>query len=452
MADAALRAAPARTAELQGTPPIRRRVIPQPASEAAGVTGAVDTAGAGVNTEEQRPTAMGAMARVAGTEGVVATEAAVVVDLECRASHRGARWRRRQARLRLSVDRATGRYAAVGGAAGTAAAAAVATDQTGTYLAQGTPYGRASGPRIIPNPYDNTLLVQGTPQEWQQINNLLEKLDVAPRQVLIDAKIYEVDLTGDLTYGVESFLQKAGTANSSVPGHQLLGSSNSGLSLTGGMLVGQSRQLLAFLQASEQSSKTKVLSAPSVIATDSIPASITVGDSVPTVSGIAPAGVQTAGTTLFASSVQSTSTGVGLNILARVNPSGIVTMVINQNVTAPIPNPLAASGSAGSTIDSPSFSQRNVSTQVTVEDGDTVAIGGIITENYTETSSGIPFLDRLPYVGFLFGQRQTMKQRTELIIFLTPRVIYDTTQMTDATEELKQKVRGLKKMIKDGGE
>jgi general secretion pathway protein D len=340
--------------------------------------------------------------------------------------------------------------ASAGATTGTPAApVAGATDQTGTYLTQGTPYGRASGPRIIPNPFDNTLLVQGTPQEWEQINTLLEKLDVAPRQVLIDAKIYEVDLTGDLTYGVESFLQKSGTANSTVPAHQVLGSSNSGLSLTGGMLVGQSRQLLAFLQANEQNSKTKVLSAPSVIATDSIPASITVGDSVPTVSGIAPSGVQTAGTTLFASSVQSTSTGVGLNILARINPSGVVTMVINQNITAPIPNPLSATNASGSDIDSPSFSQRNVSTQVTVEDGDTVAIGGIITENYTESVAGIPFLDRLPYVGFIFGQKNVTKMRTELIVFLTPRVIYDTTQMTDATEELKQKVRGLTKMIRD---
>jgi general secretion pathway protein D len=344
----------------------------------------------------------------------------------------------------------TGAATTTGTTSATTAGTASATDQTGSYLTQGAPYGRTQGPRIIPDPFDNTLLVQGTPQEWEQIRKLVEQLDVSPRQVLIDAKIYEIDLTGDLTFGVESFLQKAGTSNASVPAHQLLGAGGTaGISLTAGTVVGQSRQLLAFLQANEQSTKTKVLSAPSVIATDSIPASITVGDSVPTVSSIAPAGVESAGTTLFASSVQNTSTGIGLNILARVNPSGVVTMVINQNVTAPIPNPLSSSNASGSNIDSPSFSQRNVSTQVTVEDGDTVAIGGIITENYTESISGIPFLDRLPYIGFVFGQKQTMKNRTELIVFLTPRVIYDTTQMADATEELKQKVRGLKKMIKD---
>ncbi len=350
----------------------------------------------------------------------------------------------------INVFSSGGGTAPAGGASTTASNAG-GTDQTGTYL-QGSPYGRASGPRIIPNPYDNTILVQGTAQEWEQIQRLIEKLDVSPRQVLIDAKIYEVDLTGDFNAGVESFLQKRGTSNSTVPAQQLLGTSNAGLALTAGTLVGQSRSLLAYLQANETRTKSKVLSAPSVIATDSIPASITVGDSVPTVSGIATSGIQQAGSTLFTSSVQNTSTGIGLNILARVSASGVVTMVIDQNVTAPIPNPLSASNAAGSNIDSPSFSQRNVSTQVTVEDGDTVAIGGIIMDNTTDTITGIPYLDRIPYLGFLFGMKSTTKNRTELIVFLTPHVIYDTTQMTDATEELKQKVRGLSKMIKAGGE
>jgi general secretion pathway protein D len=121
----------------------------------------------------------------------------------------------------------------------------------------------------------------------------------------------------------------------------------------------------------------------------------------------------------------------------------VVTMVINQSVTAPEANPTS------STIDSPSFSQRNVSTQVTVQDGDTIAIGGIISENTTDTSSGIPLLDRIPYIGAAFGQKSSTKQRTELIVFLTPRVIYDTNQVQDATQELKDKVKGLKKLIRD---
>ncbi len=333
------------------------------------------------------------------------------------------------------------------GAAGLQGVNGAGLDRTGSLLGNGAFGGSGynngyNGPRIIPNPFDNTLLVQGTPQQWEQIKHLLEQLDLPPRQVLIDAKIYEVDLTGTFALGVESYLQTKGSAVPGINGRQLLGSAGlGGLTLTAGSLVGQSRQLLALLQANESSTRTKVLSAPSVIATDSIPASITVGSSVPTLTSESVNGITQGGTSQFTNTITNTSTGIGLTILARVNPSGVVTMVISQNVTAPIPNP------TNSGINSPSFSQRNVSTQVTVEDGDTIAIGGIITENRTESSSGIPYLHRLPIIGSAFGKKTSTKDRTELIIFLTPRVIYDTAQMTDATDELKQKVRGLRKMM-----
>jgi general secretion pathway protein D len=327
----------------------------------------------------------------------------------------------------------------------TPATGAAAVDQTGSYLAPSAA-NKPAGPRVVPNPVSNQLYVQGTPQEWEQIRHLLDQIDIAPRQVLIDAKIYEVDITGSFGLGVESALQPKGAGIT-----QLLGTAGSaGLSLTSGFLVGQTRQLLATLTANESTSKARVLSAPSIIATDSIPASITVGSSVPTLSSEAVSpGVTVGGTSQFTNTISNTSTGIGLTILARVNPSGVVTMVINQDVTAPIPNPLSSSQAAGSGIDSPSFSERNVSTQVTVEDGDTIAIGGIMTENTTETSQGIPFLHRLPYIGAAFGSKSYTKQKTELIIFLTPRVIYDTTEITDATDELKQKVRGLRKLMQN---
>jgi general secretion pathway protein D len=334
-------------------------------------------------------------------------------------------------------------------AAGTtpgAPSASGAADYTGQYLSADTGTGRSNGlPRIVPNPYDNSLLVQATPQQWSQILKLLDQLDVPPRQVLIDAKIYELDLTGSLSFGLEAFLEQKGTsdvANS----RQLLGSFNSGVSLTAGLLVGQSRQLLGALSLSDIRTKTKVLSAPSIIATDSIPASINVGTSVPTLSAQAVSSTQVAGNSQFTQSISNQSTGVALNILARVNASGIVTLVIDQSVTAPQATSAATSGS---TINSPSFSQREVSTQVTVQDGDTVAIGGIILENNSLSTSGIPVLDRIPLLGNLFQTTSISKGRTELIIFLTPRVIYDTNQVSEATEELRQKVKSLTKAIKD---
>ena len=344
---------------------------------------------------------------------------------------------------------ASAQQAAAATAAGTAPGLGGPGDLTGSYLGMGMGtgygYGAQMHPRIIPNPFDNTLLIQGTPQEWEQISNLIRKIDIPPRQVLIDAKAYEVDLTGAFSAGIEAYLHTRGPASD----RAYSGSSNlnftPGLTLTAGLLVGHARELLAVLNTQEVSTHAKVISAPSVIATDSIAASINVGQSVPTLTAQAVSGVQVGGTSAFANSISNVDTGVGLKILARVNSSGVVTMVINQDVSAPTAPPAGI----GVSINSPSFSKRNVSTQVTVQDGDTVAIGGIIQESDSLTSSGIPFLHRIPVLGAAFGNKSMNHARTELIVFLTPHVIYDTNQIAEATEELKAKVKKLERMIKE---
>jgi general secretion pathway protein D len=321
------------------------------------------------------------------------------------------------------------------------------TDQSGQYLAPSVSTRNSLGPRIIPNPYDNTLLVQGTPQQWESILRLLEQIDVPPRQVLIDAKIYEVDLTGNLQYGVEASLQPKDGANRSLLGSfnglsgttaGILASTNPGATLTAGMLVGHSRELLAAVNLYETRSLAHSISAPQLIATDSIPASITVGQEIPTLSAQTVSTGLGGGTT---SAVSTVGTGVNLNLIARVNSSGVITLVIDQDVSAP-------TTTSFSNISSPSFNRRNVTTQVTVEDGDTVAIGGIVMTQNSVTTTGIPVLDRIPYIGGLFGNKAFATQRTELIIFLTPHVIYDTTQVADATEELRNRMKSLKNDLK----
>lgn len=212
--------------------------------------------------------------------------------------------------------------------------------------------------------------------------------------------------------------------------------------LTAGALVGQSRELLAFMSSQDVETRSRVISAPSVIATDSISATINVGTEVPTLASQAVTGVQSSGSSLFANTITNRQTGVTLAITARVNPSGIVTLIVNQEVSSP---QAAASGG----IQSPSFSKRSVNTQVTVEDGDTIAIGGIINESNTYSSTGIPFLHRLPVIGMAFGSRSYGKERTELIIFMTPRVIYDTNEISEASEELKGRLRRLRKYIRE---
>jgi len=322
------------------------------------------------------------------------------------------------------------------------------TDLTGSYLGAASGAGAlANIPRIVPNPFDNTLLIQATRQEYEQILKLLKELDIPPRQVLIEAKIYEVSLTGAFSSGVSAFLQKRAAGQTEGNSHLLTGTSNQagapGLSLTTGLLVGASRELLAFLSTQEDTRRAKVISAPSIIATDNIPATINVGIEVPTLSSQAVTGAQVAGSSLFANTIQSRQTGVTLQTMARINPSGIVTLVINQEVSAP------QAPAASSSIQSPSFSRRSVQTQVTVQDGDTIAIGGIINESDTWSSNGIPFLHRIPVIGAAFGNRSVSKERTELVIFMTPRVIYDTNEITEASQELKSSLKRLQKMVRE---
>ncbi len=345
-----------------------------------------------------------------------------------------------------------GSSATVGAMSGNLAGrSGMGADMTGNYLGMAgygglMPGSTQFGPRITPNISDNSLLILATPEQYESVEKLLHQLDVPPRQVLIEAQILEVTLTGQFSSGIQAWLQKVGATNpGSVPGstssaaRALIGAFDGATTtLSAGTLVGQSRQLFGLLTAQEGSGRTKVVSTPRLIATDSIPAFINVGDTVPTLASQAVTGAQSSGSSLFANTIQNVSTGTTLNITARVNPSGVVTLLIDQEVSAPI-----AASSNG--IQSPSFSQRTVKTQVTVEDGDMIAIGGIISETKTDSSSGIPFLYKIPFIGAAFGNKSITTNRTEMVIFLTPHVIYDTTGLAEASDDL---VRGMKRVQK----
>ena len=315
-------------------------------------------------------------------------------------------------------------------------------------------------PHVIPNSLDNSLLIQATPQEYDQIVNLLDQIDIPPRQVLIEAKIYEVTLSGAFAMGVQAFLNRLGDdplnpgsgggengEDPTVVARRALSmaTSSTGVVMTAGMLAGRSRELLAVLTAAEDNRLTKVVAAPAVIATDSIPASITVGSEVPILTAQAASAVLDGGTSQFAQTITNRQAGITLNIVARVTPGGIVTMLINQDFSTPL-----APSSTG--IQSPSFNNRTVSTQVTVEDGDTVAIGGIIDERELESTAGVPFLHRIPVLGAVFGQKSRSTSRTELVVFLTPKVIYDTNQMIDDTEDLKSRMDRVLRLIRNSSD
>jgi len=163
---------------------------------------------------------------------------------------------------------------------------------------------------------------------------------------------------------------------------------------------------------------------------------------VPTLSSSVASGVQSGGNTLFANNVSNVSAGVTLVVSARVNSSGVITMLVNQQISTPTANTITD-------ISSPSFTNRSFQTQMTVQDGDTVAIGGFIQETVNESSGGIPFLQRIPVLGAAFGSKTRSTTRDELIVFFTPHVIYDTSSIAEATDDLKNGLKHMKKELKD---
>jgi general secretion pathway protein D len=291
-------------------------------------------------------------------------------------------------------------------------------------------------PRIIANPLDNKLIIQADAQQYQNILKILKELDVPPRQILLEAKIYSVTLSDTFTSNITAQLQQAGAT-----GLQLLGglAASGTTNLSVGAMVGQSRQLLLTLSASEARTYSKLLSEPSLIATDSIPATIQVTTQVPVSTGTTT--IPSAGGAITNSSVSSENVGLTLQVNARINSSGVVTLVINQENssvnTAPQNNTVGTA-----------FNQQVVQTQITLMDGDTIAIGGLIDETYSNNVSGIPGLVRIPWIGWLFGSKSVNKERDELIMFFTPHVIFDESQLIEASDELRTEVKLLKRTIR----
>ena len=298
--------------------------------------------------------------------------------------------------------------------------------------------------KFVADEINNALIIQASPQDYETILETIKSLDVVPRQVLIDAKIYEVALTGALSMGVQFFLeQRAARPPTSVSFTAAPDRGRrAGLDLQTFARIGSAQDLLVFLNAQETRSKTRVLSSPSIIASDNIGARIQVGSEVPilTSQGVVPGGTGSQG--LFSNTIQNRSTGVILNVTPRINSSGWVTLRIQQEVSSPV------APTEGSGIQSPSISIRSVDTQVTVKDGESIALGGIIAENRLLSKNRVPLLGDIPGVGLLFGNTTYTNTRTELIAIITPHVIQDIESAADVTEELKSQLKTMKNELR----
>jgi general secretion pathway protein D len=298
---------------------------------------------------------------------------------------------------------------------------------------------QAGDVRIVADEINNALVIQATPQEYSEIERTIQELDILRRQVLVDAQIYEVVLDDSLSFGVSATLQTRGTLANPQTTASFAGSPPS-LAAQTFAFIGRTRELVLFLNASENRSRVRTLSAPSVLVSDNMQASFTVGADVPVPTSSSVTPVQADGTNLFAQTIQFRSTGVILSVRPQINDSGNVTLQIEQEVSQ-------ASANTTSAVVAPVIGKAAVSSTIVLQDGQTVALGGFIRESNDLARSRVPLLGRIPGVGVLFGNTRTSSTRTELIVLITPHVIRSHNEADLATEELKSKLREIQRFL-----
>jgi general secretion pathway protein D len=310
----------------------------------------------------------------------------------------------------------------------TAQAPSEPTQFSGSMATEGT--GAAQPINVTADEANNALVIVASPQQYGSIQNALSQLDVAPLQVLLEAAIAEVTLTNNLSYGVQYYFQP-NAQNQIVLSNSATTGAAISATYPGFSYIFAGNNIKVVLDALSTITKVQVLSSPQLMVLNNQTATLQVGDQVPILSQQAVGVTTSLGSVV--NSILYQNTGVILQVTPRINRGGEVMMDISQEVSD-------VSSTTTSTIDSPTIEQRKITTTVAVQDGETVALGGLISKSKTETKSGIPFLQEIPVLGNAFRDTENNDTRTELVVLITPHVVDSVLKARSVTEELRRKL------------
>ena len=294
-----------------------------------------------------------------------------------------------------------------------------------------------NGAKVIADIASHSLLVMANQAEAKMVEAALAQLDAKPAQVMIEATIVEVTLNKNLQFGVQYFLRgtKLLEQDSSVGfnASNALGTI-SGIAPGFNGVLGTLSNPSVIVSALDAVTDAKVLSSPQLLVTDSHEALLKVGTQTPLLTQQA-VSTQAAGAPIV-SNVEYHDTGVILRVLPRSNEAGQVSLEIAQEVSQVVPN--------GSNALTPLIEQRRIESSVTVQSGQTVMLGGLISENNSLGRNAVPLFSSLPWVGDLFGQKSDSRSRTELIVFITPHILRDGDEARRLTEELMGRLQSMR--------
>ena len=287
-----------------------------------------------------------------------------------------------------------------------------------------------SGLKISADDKRNLLLIMATPAQYKTLLTYLKKLDVPPRQVLIEAMIAELTLSDELKYGFEWFIK-----NKMFEGNYTFGTTFGvptapGLTYT---FLSETEKLKVIINALATKNLVNILSTPRLMVLDNEEAVIQVGTDVPVVTGQVTTAEAAGATTGVVQSIQYRSTGVILRVKPTINTEGLLTLNITQEVSEMGSNPPGVS--------SPTILVRKISTNVVAQSGQSIILGGLISETQSTSESKVPLLGDIPVLGELFKSKSKEKRKTELIVILTPKIVSTMEEASRITEDLKKELK-----------
>ena len=303
----------------------------------------------------------------------------------------------------------------------------------------------SSDTKIFADEITNSLIVLATSTDYKFIEETIKRIDTQPRQVVIEGLIARVDLIDNLSFGFSWALKTdlnitnikpftndinlSGVATNNPAGFNPKAISGTGFTFIGSDPTGNIR---AMLSAALKDSKAKILAAPHILVLDNREARIQVGSQVPLATSSTtsiPTSGQVVDNSAVTSTIQYKDIGIILKVKPQINDSGLVSLELTQEVSSIGDNVIIANQAYAS------INKTEAVTNLVAQDGETIIIGGLIREDASKSTDGIPFLSKIPLLGYLFSNVSRSSQRTELIILLTPHVVRNHKEAGDVTAD-----------------
>ncbi|HEY5999254.1 MAG TPA: type II secretion system secretin GspD, partial [bacterium] len=312
--------------------------------------------------------------------------------------------------------------------------------------------GAAAPVVVVPDKDTNSLIVQTAAWFYPTVEDVIRKLDQMPKQVLIEMLIAEITLDDTNEFGINWALTGQGAVKA--PGETFNLTSATNLTAAASksafsFAVFEANRISAAISAYANAKKLNILSAPHILATNNKEAKIDIGSEVPILKSqqTTPLSSNTTTTTTTANTITADieyrPTGIILTVTPHVNEGGFVTLDLQQEVSE-VQEGLTTTG-----LNSPTFIKRTAKTTMVVRDNQTLVVGGLIQQKVTTSRTGVPGLYKLPIIGYLFGNKSNVVNRTELVLLITPRVVESVEEGDRLTRAIQERVLTLKKGISE---